>query len=104
MRLIDLHEVRYHIHPVFNWIKKKIAKNRSLSDALILSDRQYEELGKILPKEFGEPNRRQDGMHWILRDKDRRFYLDLQKLFGPEIGSSGRPEYKTRKLTISSID
>jgi len=97
VKLTQLHEARYYRHPVFNWIKEKISKNRPLSDALILSDLQYKEFRKILPKEFGEPKRRQDGMHWVLRDKDRRFYLDLQILFGP-------PEDRSKRLTISSID
>ena len=96
MKLSQLQEARYHIHPVFNWIKKKIAKNRPLSDALILSDQEYEEFRKILPERLGEPEHiRQDGMYWVLRDKDREFYLDLQELFGP-------PKDRSRRLTISS--
>ena len=97
MKLAHLREARYHKHPVLTWIKEKISKNRPLSDALILSDREYEELRKILPQDLGEPQRRQDGMHWVLKDKTRRFYLDLQELFGP-------PKDRSKRLTISSID
>ena len=98
MKLNDLQEARYYRHPVLTWINDQISKpDISIGDAVTLTPDEYDTLRKILPREFGEPKERQDGLHWVLKNNDRKFYLDLQKLFGP-------PEDQSRRLTISSID
>jgi len=100
VKLNDLQEARYYRHPVLTWIDDQmsigVAEPDSISDSVTLTPDEYETLRKTLPREFGQPKERQDGMHWVLKKKDKRFYLDLQKLFGP-------PEDLSRRLSISSI-
>ncbi len=80
MKLSDLSEARYYQHPIFAWIKETMVRRRD--DVKILSRDQYEELGGIISKEYGEPQTRQDGKHWAVENDFGKFYIDLQKLMG----------------------
>lgn len=97
VKLNQLQEARYYRHPVLAWINDQISKSEPLVYTMTLTPDEYDTLRKILPREFGEPKERQDGMHWVLKNNNRKFYLDLQNLFGP-------PEDQSLRLTISSID
>jgi len=89
-------QARYQKHPAVNWLEKKMAKGRALSDRLILTKEQFADFWKSLPKELGEPKEEGDGqMWWILKNKYGEFDVDLQHLIGP-------PKDRALRLSISS--
>ena len=85
MKLIDLQEVRYHVHPIVAWIEDKIRSGITKKVCLSHDDHdpsgdEHQLMLRELTKEFGDPKEDDvmgQNIHYLWKVRDYKIQLFL---------------------------